>query len=122
MAKKVSRKMAALSSACILAVLCWLLGSSVLAYTIQIKKTVTHVEDELAARVCLSRSNRRNAWPPKSSAKCTTSESALLYRPLAHMHSQSREFTPDTFSTPKSILPRHLSDQCARFRGYLGLV
>jgi len=54
MAKKVSRKMAALSSAGILTVSCWLLGSSVLAYTIQITKTVTHAEDKLAARVCLS--------------------------------------------------------------------
>jgi hypothetical protein len=54
MAKKVSRKIAALSSACILIVLCWLLGAPVLAYTIHIKNTVTHTEDELAARVCLS--------------------------------------------------------------------
>src|SRR6266480_2001282 len=35
--------------------LCWLLGSPVLASTIYIKKTVTHSEDELSARVCMSR-------------------------------------------------------------------
>ena len=67
-------------------------------------------------------SNRWNGWPPKSSAKCTTSESALLERPLAHMHAQSQEFTPDTFSTPKSILHYHLPDQCDGFWGCFRLM
>ncbi len=45
----------------------------------------------------------------------------LLDRPLAHPYVQLQEFTPDPFSTPQSILRRHLPDQGDGLGGDLGL-
>ena len=45
----------------------------------------------------------------------------LLDGALAHLYAQLQEFTTDPFSTPESIVRRHLPDQGDGFSGDLGL-
>ncbi len=46
----------------------------------------------------------------------------FLNGPLAHVNVQFQEFATNPFSTPESILRRHIPDQGNGFRGYLRLM
>jgi hypothetical protein len=58
-----------------------------------------------------------SSWPGSAD-----SPHVLLNGSLADTNAQFQEFPTNPLSTPKPILPRHLSDQCDGFRGYSGLV
>jgi hypothetical protein len=74
------------------------------------KEEIRHLQEVAGPDLCgvIAQKGRPflSSWLGRANAS-----HVLLDGPLAHMHAEFQEFTPDTLSTPQSIFHRHLSDQ-----------
>jgi hypothetical protein len=84
------------------------------------KEQVSHLQEvacpDLSGVVAQKGCPRLASW-----LVCANRPHVLLNSALAHSKAQFQQFSPNPLSTPKPIVPRHLSDQGDGFLGNLGL-
>lgn len=87
----------------------------------RLKEEIRYLQEVAGPNIC--RVIAQKGRPLLSSGLQDANRSHILLNgPLAHMNVQFQEFSTNPFSTPESILRRHLSEQGDGFHGYLRLM